>query len=212
MRTRIRQGDAGLVKIWSCTSRVFIPISLRRFPPVAKGGGRGGCPGTTSHKVFPMLAPSQSFRIPLARREESFSISKAPASPPPYPPFARGGKQSLARDVIPSRATKTRVSKPSLQLGQHQLFTGPVRGWHAGKLVLTALRSRLLCWGHPHSFNYGWPFCVHGWPFCVDLCLRRGQPAHPPPIGRSGFAAGWGELPGWVERTGRGPAVGRFWL
>jgi hypothetical protein len=41
------------------------------------------------------------------------------------PPFARGGKGSLARDVIPSRATKTRVSKPSLQLGQHQLFTGP---------------------------------------------------------------------------------------
>jgi hypothetical protein len=31
-------------------------------------------------------------------------------------------------------------------------------------------------------------------------------------IGRSGFAAGWGELSGWVDRTGRGPAVGRFWL
>ncbi len=34
---------------------------------------------------LPMLSPSQSFRIPLARREESFSISKAPASPPPQP-------------------------------------------------------------------------------------------------------------------------------
>ena len=31
-------------------------------------------------------------------------------------------------------------------------------------------------------------------------------------VGRSGFAAGWGELSGWVDRTGRGPAVGRFWL
>jgi len=29
-----------------------------------------------------MLSPSQSFCIPLARREESVSISKAPAPPP----------------------------------------------------------------------------------------------------------------------------------
>src|SRR5208337_2142589 len=36
-----------------------------------------------------------------------------------------GGKCSLVRDVIPSRATKTRVSESSLQLCQHQLFTGP---------------------------------------------------------------------------------------
>ncbi len=41
-----------------------------------------------------------------------------------------GGKGSLARDVIPSRATKTRVSNSSLQLGQHQLFTGPGLGCH----------------------------------------------------------------------------------
>ncbi len=44
---------------------------------------------------------------------------------PPDPPFARGGKGSLAHDVIPSRATKTRVSKSSPQLSQDQLFTGP---------------------------------------------------------------------------------------
>ena len=50
--------------------------------------------------------------------------------PPPCPPFARGGKGTLARDVIPSRATKTRVSKSSLQLCQHQLFTGSLRGFH----------------------------------------------------------------------------------
>jgi len=40
--------------------------------------------------------------------------------------FARGGKGSLALAVIRSRATKTRVSKPPLQRGQHQLFTGQV--------------------------------------------------------------------------------------
>jgi hypothetical protein len=31
-------GQTGLVKSWSCTSCAFIPISLRRFPPLAKGG------------------------------------------------------------------------------------------------------------------------------------------------------------------------------
>src|SRR5271157_999372 len=39
-----------------------------------------------------MLSSSQSFRIPLARREESVSISKAPASPP-LPPLRKGGKR-----------------------------------------------------------------------------------------------------------------------
>ena len=31
-------GEGGLVKSWSCTSCAFIPISLRPFPPLAKGG------------------------------------------------------------------------------------------------------------------------------------------------------------------------------
>ena len=52
---------------------------------------------------------------------------------------ARGGKGSVARAVVRSRATKTRVSKSSLQLSQHQLFTGPVRGWADEKLVLHKL-------------------------------------------------------------------------
>ncbi len=53
-----------------------------------------------------------------------------------------GGKGSLARNVIPSRATKTRVSKPSLQLGQHQLFTGPGRA-RPERLVFMRKRLRL---------------------------------------------------------------------
>src|SRR5271166_2677050 len=43
---------------------------------------------------------------------------------PPDPP-SQGGKASLARDVIPSRVTRTRVSKSSLQLSQHQLCHHP---------------------------------------------------------------------------------------
>ncbi len=33
-----QEAKAGLVKSWSCTSCAFIPISLRPFPPLAKGG------------------------------------------------------------------------------------------------------------------------------------------------------------------------------
>ena len=43
-----------------------------------------------------MLSPSQTFRIPLARREESSSISKAPASPPPAPPLQGGDLMRMA--------------------------------------------------------------------------------------------------------------------
>src|SRR5208337_506723 len=61
----------------------------------------------------------------LSRGEKNrFRFPRLPHHPP-CPPFARGGKGSLAREVIPSRATRTRVSKSSFQLSQHQLFTGP---------------------------------------------------------------------------------------
>src|SRR5208337_3543768 len=75
-----------------------------------------------------MLSPSQSFRIPPARREESFSLSKAPASPP-LPPLRKGGKgiarsrrHSIARNkntrletVPPVRSTPT-FHQPSVRL------------------------------------------------------------------------------------------------
>src|SRR5208282_4431204 len=71
-----------------------------------------------------MPSPSQSFPS-LSRGEKNrFRFPRLPPHPP-CPPFARGGKGSLARDVIPWRAIKTRVSKPSLQLGQHQLCSMP---------------------------------------------------------------------------------------
>src|SRR5271157_6137019 len=116
--------DAGLVKSWSCTSCAFIPISLRTFPPLAKGGLGGAGPGTTSHKVFPCSLPLSPFASLSRGQKNRFRFPRL-SHHPPCPPFARGGKGSLAHDVIPSRATKTRVSTSSLQLCQHQLFTGP---------------------------------------------------------------------------------------
>ena len=90
-----------------------------------EGGVKGGVPHDQSQGL-PTLSPAQSFRIPLAQaRRIVFDFQGSRITPlPPSLPFARWGRGSLARDVIPSRATKTRVSKPSLQLGQHQLFNG----------------------------------------------------------------------------------------
>ena len=72
----------------------------------------------TVHKVFPCSLPLSSFASRSRGEKNRFRFPRLPHHPP-CPPFARGGKGSLARDVIPSRATKTRVSKPSLQVAVH---------------------------------------------------------------------------------------------
>src|SRR5208337_942983 len=84
-----------------------------------------------------MLCPSQSFRIPLARREESFSLSKAPASPP-LPPLCKGGKgiarsrrHSIARnkntrlEIVPPALSTPTFHRPSLTL--HPIASAPAR-------------------------------------------------------------------------------------
>src|SRR5271157_3431680 len=149
----------------------------------AKKYGRGGEGGWSRHdqpQALPTLSSSQSFRITLARREESVSTFKAPASPPLPPlrkggkgivaPF-RGGKALLPRDVSPSRAGKTRVSKPSLQLAEHPLFITPRWGslpWSLVHLMLgvlpkiTCLLSLLLSRSaitsdQGHEFRFDFP-------------------------------------------------------
>src|SRR5208337_4809438 len=106
----------------------FHPGFVALFSPPCEGGVRGGGPGTTSHRRFPRSLPLSPVAS-LSRGEKNRSGPSRLPHHPPYPPFARGGKGSLARDVLPSRATKTRVSKSSLQPSQHQLFTGPGRPW-----------------------------------------------------------------------------------
>src|SRR5262249_2953144 len=95
--------------------KVRVPPDLvaPRFPPLR----RGGSPGTSSHQVFPS-----------ALRFES----RGSRPTPPGPPFARGGKGSLARAALRGCATPIRVSKLSLPYGQHHPFTSPA--WGAGPL------------------------------------------------------------------------------
>ena len=152
------QSQPGVMKSWSCTSCAFMPISWRPFPPLAKGG-QGGWFRHDQSQGLPMLSPSQSFRIPRARREESFSLSKAPASPP-LPPLRKGGKgdRSLATSFHP--ATKTRVSKSSLQLSQRQLFTSPAPATQASFPIMgyyesrwSSARSLLFIHRHSHTRN-----------------------------------------------------------
>src|SRR5271157_962620 len=120
--------------------------SMFIFPPLAKGGAGGVVTARFSRlKSSFMASHLSSSCIPLTRREESFSTSKPPA-PPPLPPLCKGGKGAVTRAVVGSRATETRVSKSSLQLRQHQLFTGPGPAW-SGFSAQRALRP----WGQSAS-------------------------------------------------------------
>src|SRR5271157_3542534 len=117
-RILIRIGSPGRCPGLSC----FGPFGAAEKAQLQnlRRGVRGGGARHDQSQGLPMLSPSQSFRIPLARREESFSISKAPAPPPP-PPLRKGGKgiarsrrHSIARNkntrletVPPARSTPT---------------------------------------------------------------------------------------------------------
>src|SRR5271157_2530080 len=74
------------------------PFSLRCeggspfFPPLRRGG-RGGGPGTTSHRRFPRSLPLSPFAS-LSRGEKNRSRPSRLPHHPPYPPFTRGGKGS----------------------------------------------------------------------------------------------------------------------
>src|SRR5271157_3127205 len=98
----------------------FHPDFVAPFPPLAKGGVRGGGPGTTSHKVFPCSLPLSRFAS-LSRGEKNrFRFPRLPHHPP-CPPLRKGGKgiarsqpHSIARNkntrletVPPARATPT---------------------------------------------------------------------------------------------------------
>ena len=94
------------------------------FPPLRRGGRAGWSRHGQSQRL-PMLSPVSVLSHSAREARESFSICQGFRITAPCPPFARGGKGSVARDVVRSRATRTRVSKPPFQYGQHQLFIDP---------------------------------------------------------------------------------------
>src|SRR5271157_3110399 len=122
-------------------------MGLAPFSPPCEGGVRGGGPGTTSHKVFPCSLPLSRFAFLSRGGKNRFRFPRLPPHPP-CPPFARGGKGSLARDVIPSRAIKTRVSKPSLQCGQDQLCSMPGSDLAERVALAGVLLPRKACGDH----------------------------------------------------------------
>src|SRR5271157_5004870 len=133
--------EAGLVKSWSCTSCAFIPISLRPFPPLAKGG-LGGWARHDQSQGLPMLCPSQSFRIPLARREESFSLSKARAAPP-LPPLRKGGKgiaRSRRHSIPRNKNTRLEIVPPALSTPTFHRPSGRVCTTHQTILMNLCIR------------------------------------------------------------------------
>ena len=93
----------------------FHPDFVAPFSPPCEGGVRGGWSRHDQSQGLPMLSPSQSFRIPLARREVSFPISKAPASPP-LPPLRKGGKgiaRSRRRSIARNKNTRLETVPPA---------------------------------------------------------------------------------------------------
>src|SRR5271157_1533396 len=119
----------GLMKTWSCTSCAFLPISLRRFPSVAKAGHHfsppceGGVGGVipaqpvtgASHALFLSVLSRYS------RKARGIGLDlQASCITTPYPPFARGGKR-IARDVVSARAQQKHASRnrPSSSVNTH---------------------------------------------------------------------------------------------
>src|SRR5271157_4175255 len=104
-----------LAKSLSYTSCAFMPISSRPFPPPCEGGRRlsppceGGVGGVGPAR--PVTGSSHALSLSVLShpsREARWIVFDFQGSriTPPDPPFARGGKGSLARDVIPLRGTK----------------------------------------------------------------------------------------------------------
>ena len=116
----------------------FHPDFVAPFSPPCEGGVGGVVPAWPVTRSSHALSLSVLSHPSREARRTVFDFQGFRLTPP-GPPFARGGKGSVARVVVRSRATKTRVSKSSLQLSQPQLFTGPVRGWADEKLVLHKL-------------------------------------------------------------------------
>src|SRR5271157_2942425 len=108
----------GLMKTWSCTSCAFLPISLRRFPSVAKAGHHfsppceGGVGGVipaqpvtgASHALFLSVLSRYS------RKARGIGLDlQASCITPPTPPSQGGERGSHATSFQRARNKNTRL-------------------------------------------------------------------------------------------------------
>ncbi len=119
----------------------------------------------------------------------------------------RGGNGSVARAVIRSRATKTRVSKPSVQYGQARLFTAPALDWLKAEL---AVGAKLIESDPPQAKAFIAQTLEH-WQVDTDLAGLRGDKALNalPEAERAAWRTLWASVQALLEkaRAAAGPAT-----
>src|SRR5271157_3531067 len=125
-RVRIpRESYAGPVKSWSCTSRAFIPISLCRFPPLAKGPhvfpplARGGLGGVGPARPVTRSSHALSLSVLSHPSREARRIvldCQGSRITPPAPPLRKGGGErdrSLTTLFHPAQQKYASRNRPS---------------------------------------------------------------------------------------------------
>jgi hypothetical protein len=108
--TFLTRCDTGMVKSWSCTSCAFIPISLRRFPPLAKGGSGGVVPARPVTRSSHALSLSVLSHPSRKARRIVFAFQRLPHHPP-LPPPSQGGERDRSLATSFHRAQQKHASR-----------------------------------------------------------------------------------------------------
>jgi hypothetical protein len=99
----------GLVKSWSCTSCAFIPISLRRFPPLAKGGLGGVVPARPVTRSSHALSLSVLSHPSREARRIVLDFQGSRITPPTPP--SQGGERDRSLATSFHRAQQKHASR-----------------------------------------------------------------------------------------------------
>ena len=101
------------MKSWSCTSCAFIPISLRRFPPLAKGGSGGVVPARPVTRPSHALSLSVLSHPSREARRIVFAFQGSRITPP-APPLQGGERdRSLATSFHRAQQKHASRNRPS---------------------------------------------------------------------------------------------------
>src|SRR5208282_301900 len=126
------ESERRLMKTWSCASCAFLPISLRRFPSVAKAGHHfsppceGGAGGVVparpvtgaSHALFLSVLSHHSREA----RRIGLDLQGSPITPP-TPPSQGGERESNAKSFQRAQQKHATRNRPSSSVNTH--FSSP---------------------------------------------------------------------------------------